>query len=91
MEGKSKRGGPRPNSGRKSNASKLLEAGFVAPWFTTEFQETKWKSFLNSEDEKIALDAAKYITDRLYGKAKQAVEHSGPDGSAIPMELTIDL
>lgn len=38
--------------GVKSNASKLMEAGFVANWFTAEFQEIKWKSFLESEDEK---------------------------------------
>ena len=31
-------------------------------------QEIKWKSFLNSEDEKIALDACKYLSDRLFGK-----------------------
>jgi hypothetical protein len=73
------RGGVRPNSGRKSNASKLLAAGFVAPWFTTGFQETKWKSFLESDDEKIVLDAMKYLTDRLFGKPAQSVDlnHSG--------------
>jgi hypothetical protein len=79
---KNQRGGVRPGSGRKTNASKLLEAGFVATWFTHEFQETKWKSFLSSKDEKIALDATKYLTDRLYGKAALTVtaEHSGNVG-----------
>lgn len=51
------RGGLRKGAGRKSNVSKLIEAGFVANWFTAEFQEIKWKSFLESEDERIALDA----------------------------------
>ena len=39
----------------------------------------KWKSFLESEDERIALDACKYLTDRLFGKAPQSVslDHSG--------------
>jgi hypothetical protein len=77
MAEKSKRGGVRPGSGRKSNASKLLNAGFAAPWFTTEFQRTKWLSFLGSDDEKIALDAFKYVTDRLYGKAHQAIDFRG--------------
>ena len=78
-------GGTRPGAGRKSNASKLLAAGFVASWFTSEFQEIKWKSFLESDDEKIRLDATKYLTDRIYGKATQALEHTGPDGGPIPI------
>jgi hypothetical protein len=76
-------GGFRRGAGRKSNASKLIEAGFVASWFTTEFQEIKSKSFLESEDERIRLDAAKYLTDRLYGKASQAVAISDADGGPI--------
>jgi hypothetical protein len=77
------RGGIRRGAGCKSNASKLIEAGFVASWFTAEFQEIKWKSFIESSDERIALDATKYLTGRLYGKASQAVEHSGPDDGPI--------
>jgi hypothetical protein len=82
MAKESKRGGLRKGAGRKSNASKLLEAGFAASWFTHEFQEIKWKSFLASKDEKIALDATKYLTDRLYGKAALTVqaEHTGNVG-----------
>ena len=89
MGEKSNRGGKRPGSGRKSNAEKLLQAGFVAPWFTVDFQETKWKSFVASDDEKIALDAMKYLTDRIHGKAKQAIEQSGPDGGPIEASLTV--
>ncbi len=73
------RGGIRKNAGRKSNASKLIEAGFVASWFTAEFQEIKWKSLVNSEDERISLDAIRYLSDRLYGKAPQSLDlnHNG--------------
>ena len=71
------RGGFREGAGRKSKASKLIEAGFVADWFTPEYQRIKWKSFLESEDQRIALDATKYLTDRLFGKATQAMTHSG--------------
>ena len=35
------RGGFRRGAGRKSKASKLIEAGFVANWFTVELQEIK--------------------------------------------------
>jgi hypothetical protein len=68
------KGGVRAGSGRKSNAAKLVQAGFVANWFTATFQETKWKSMVNSDDERISLDAMKYLCDRLYGKAAQAVD-----------------
>ena len=71
---KSKRGGARPGSGRKSYASKLLDAGHVLPFYTPEFRVTNWKSFLQSSDEKIRLDATKYIDDRLYGKAVQQTD-----------------
>jgi len=77
MAGNSIRGGARKNAGRKSNASKLLTAGFVAPWFTPEFQKIKWSQLVNSEDQRIAIDAIKYITDRLYGKAHQAIDFKG--------------
>ena len=83
------RGGKRKGAGRKSNASKLLEAGFLAPWFTAEFQEIKWKSFIESNDPRIALDATKYLTDRLYGKAANSLDlnHSGKDGG--PLEMVV--
>lgn len=85
MPKNSNHGGVRRNSGRKSNAEKLLLAGFQAPWFTPEMQKTKWISFLNSDDEKIRLDATKYITDRLHGKAPQSVDTTvkGEVGLAI--------
>lgn len=85
------KGGKRPGAGRKSNAQKLLEAGFVCDFFSPDFQERTWKSMLNSEDEGIKLKAAMYITDRLYGKAIEKKEVSGPDGAAIPMSIEIDL
>jgi hypothetical protein len=71
------RGGRRPGAGRKSNASKLLEAGFIADWFTAEFQEIKWNQLANSEDEMVSLRAMAYLTDRIYGKPKQQQEASG--------------
>lgn len=68
------KGGKRPGAGRKSKAVKLVEAGFVASYWTALDQERFWKSMLRSEDERIALDAGKYLTDRLYGKAPQSVD-----------------
>lgn len=71
------RGGKRPGAGRKSNAAKLLEAGFIADWFSAEFQEIKWNQLVNSEDEMVSLRAMAYLTDRIYGKSKQQQELSG--------------
>lgn len=82
-------GGARPGAGRKSNAVKMLEAGFAAPFFGPDVQERQWRKFLNSEDEKIALDATKYLTDRVYGKAKQAVEVTGEDGGPIHTAISV--
>jgi hypothetical protein len=31
------------------------------------------------------------MLDRVFGKAKQALEHSGPNGSVIPVAVTVDL
>jgi len=83
------RGGFRNGAGRKSKASKLIEAGFVADWFTADYQQIKWKSFLESKDERIALDATKYLSDRLYGKASQAVEMTGGVGGPIQLVSSI--
>lgn len=37
----------------------------------------------HGKDHKIRLDAAKYLADRAYGKAAQAVQVSGEDGGPI--------
>lgn len=81
------RGGIRKGAGRKSKASRLMEAGFVASWFTAKFQEIKWKSLVESEDERIALDAIKYLTDRLYGKAPQSLDLN--HNSDQPLEVVV--
>ena len=88
---KSNRGGHRKGAGRKSKAEKLLKAGFVADWFTAEFQEIKWKSLVESDDERVVLDTMKYLSDQIHGKAKQAVEHSGPEGGPVQAKVVIEL
>jgi hypothetical protein len=70
-------GGKRPNSGRKSNAQKALELGFVCKAFSLPVQETKWNQLLNSQDENIVLKAMTYLTNRVYGMPKQPIETDG--------------
>ena len=81
------KGGFRKGAGRKSKAQKLLDAGFVCTAFDANVQAKTWKSMLASEDERIVLDTAKYLTDRLYGKATERVENTGKDGA--PMEVVV--
>jgi hypothetical protein len=83
-----KRGGPRPNSGRKPTTVKGVlkklgkERKDVAALVLIEIDAVrKWKNLIESEDERIQLDTLKYLTDRAYGKPKQSMEVSTPDGS----------
>jgi hypothetical protein len=82
-------GGARPGAGRKSKATKLLEAGFAAPFFDEKEQQRHWKSLLASDDEKVRMDAVKYLTDRLYGKAPQSLDlnHKGEVISRVVSDL----
>lgn len=90
MAGNSNSGGPRKNAGRKSKAELLLTAGFAAPWFTAEFQKSKWEQLVASDDERIAIDAMKYLTDRIHGKAKQQMEVTGSEGGPIRSTVTVE-
>jgi hypothetical protein len=71
------RGGARVGAGRKSNAQRLLEAGFTFKAFTPELQQSKWNQLLNSKDENIVLKAITYLTNRIYGMPKQPIETDG--------------
>ena len=77
----------RPGGGRKSNAQKLLDAGFVASWFTSEFQQQRWNKLAASEDERISLDAMKYLTDRLYGKPRLQLDMDHQQNSPIEFRV----
>lgn len=67
-------GGFRPGAGRKSNKVRAAAREFCCDYFGPEHQKRQWQSLLASEDERIRLDAAKYLTDRMYGKPAQQGE-----------------
>jgi len=48
-----------------------------------------WGKYLNSHDERISLDAWKYLNDRAYGKAQQAVTVSGDDEKPLGFRVEI--
>lgn len=59
--------GGRSGAGRKSNADRLLdaqEAGrSLASWFTPVYQESKWKTLLESRDGGVQFRALAYWMD----------------------------
>lgn len=88
-----KRGGKRPGAGRKPEILKVLHPDIkpatAASILAQHDESAIWTRFLRSRDERIALDAAKYLTDRRDGKAKQAIEHSGPDGGPLKAAVLV--
>ncbi len=80
------RGGARPGSGRKSNAVRALRDAFVAE--KGPYAEYAFKLHADIMlDEKAALDlrlqCGQEVMNRVWGKPRQAVEHSGPDGGPV--------
>jgi hypothetical protein len=72
------KGGKRPGAGRKPStikgiAKKLPKAS--AELLLAEINaNSKWVTLANSDDERIQLETLKYLTDRAYGKARQAID-----------------
>ena len=88
------RGGRRKGAGRKPKWEKALQKHVAKPITAAivlaEHDELRlWGRFLSSPDARIALDAAKYLTDRRDGKAKQAIEHLGPDGGPLQAAVLV--
>lgn len=81
------KGGKRAGAGRKPSTIKGIARRLPresAELLLSEIKANqKWVKLANSADERIALDTLKYITDRAYGRAAQAVELSGADGGPI--------
>lgn len=77
------RGGKRPNSGRKPKP-KVVVRKVVAETILASIDEIKaWKRLLKSPDDRIALEALKYLTNRRDGMPPQSIEHKGGDGGPM--------
>ena len=83
----SAKGGKRPGAGRKPSTIKgvarILPKDTSALILAEIKANQRWIDLANSEDERIQLDTLKYLTDRAFGKPKQAIEHSGTNGGPI--------
>jgi hypothetical protein len=101
---KSKRGGTRPGAGRKSKlATKLREdfnavaTGLLIEWLPEILGNLKAAAdgFKTRNAEGVVYEvppsvpANIYLADRLLGRPRQAVEHSGKDGAPIPIVICL--
>lgn len=75
------KGGRRPGAGRKPSTVKgvlkKLPCQSAALILAEINAHDKWLKLLESKDEKIVLETLKYLNDQAYGKAKQAIQHTG--------------
>jgi hypothetical protein len=60
--------------GRPASATTLASRYTAAQVLDRVHAENMWLRYLNSEDERISLDAWKYLNDRVHGKPAQAVD-----------------
>lgn len=80
-------GGSRRGSGRKPKQIKDLEKSFAAEILTDQLEKDKWKKTLDSPDQRIVLDALKYLSDHKYGRAPQEIKHDGEIAHRVVSDL----
>lgn len=96
MENQSKRGGKRPGAGRPKGAVDRATAEQKAT--LEELARAHTETALGvlvqvaqkSDSDAARVSAATIILDRGYGKARQAIEHTGKDGGPIQTEDVSD-
>ncbi len=81
---KGRSGGARPGAGRPTVRPKRAEAAAI---LGSVDEAACWRRLLHSDDDRIALDALKYLTDRRDGKAAQAVSLTASE----PIKIVFDL
>ena len=76
-----------PGSGRQPGTPNRCTADVkaVAQKYSAKAVATLVK-LLNNPDPRVQATAARELLDRAHGKPMQAMEHSGPNGAAIPTE-----
>ncbi len=81
------RGGKRLGAGRKPSTIKGIARRLPkesAELLLVEINaQSKWISLADSTDERIVLETLKYLTDRAYGKTRQAIEASAEQGTEL--------
>lgn len=82
-------GGKRPGAGRKKGAKALILKDMSAEILASANPRAIWTRLLDSKDQRIVLEAAKYLTDRIHGKPTQPSTIANPDGSEIVVQLGV--
>jgi hypothetical protein len=78
-----KMGGKRPGAGRKVGAKTLILKDMSAEILAAANPRAIWTRLLESKDERIVLEAAKYLSNRIHGMPTQATTVSNADGSNL--------
>jgi hypothetical protein len=91
------RGGKRPGAGRPkgrkntATAAQCATLEELARAHTQTALEALVKVATGGESESARVSAATAILDRGYGRPKQALEHSGKDGAAMPFAVSVTI
>ena len=86
------KGGRRPGAGRPPSTVKGIAKRLpkeIAELLLSEIgAHAKWIKLSKSDDERIVLDTLKYLSDRAYGKAPQAMELTGSIELGLAEKMT---
>lgn len=61
-------------TGRPPSKATLASRFTAAEVLERVDQQAMWKKFLESKDQRVSLDAWKYLNDRVHGKPAQAMD-----------------
>ena len=69
--------------GRPKGSTEGVDGRALALRILKKYNEVElWERHLKSDDERIAFDALRHLTDRAYGKATENIHVSGLEGLA---------
>jgi len=74
------KGGRRPGAGRPKGSlckKKLASVDIATKILVAIDQKKAWMDLMSSNDERIRLEALKYLSDRAYGRPAQSVQLQG--------------
>lgn len=93
MERIERRGGPRPNSGRKSKAEELGLQSLLDTAFTLEDRQAVFQNLTRiakGEDAKAAVSAAQLLFGYAFGKPTEKHILSGENNGPIKLNVVYD-
>lgn len=88
---KSKRGGPRPGSGRPSGSKKAYILKTAKQILMDNKANELWTKRLQDPNPMVSLRAQMFLHEQAFGKATQSVQLSGNPDDATPMAITVDI